>query len=103
MGVRPSSRARRGGLGRALVGCSGWSYKDWRGVVYPADLPQRRWFEHYASRFDTVELNATFYRLPAARTVESWAERAPTGFVYATKLGAFGTSFLFGFHSITSL
>ena len=36
------------------VGCSGWSYKDWRGVVYPAELPQRMWFDHYQQLFDTV-------------------------------------------------
>lgn len=77
--------------GNVRVGCSGWVYRDWRGTVYPEGLPQRRWFEHYASRFDTVELNATFYRLPTATTVERWAEQAPRGFVYAVKLGAFGS------------
>jgi uncharacterized protein YecE (DUF72 family) len=59
--------------------------------VYPADLPQRRWFEHYATRFDTVELNATFYRLPTPAAAESWGHQAPPGFVYAVKLGAFGS------------
>lgn len=77
--------------GSARVGCSGWSYRDWRGVVYPNDLPQRGWFGHYARLFDTVELNATFYRLPTATTVERWAADAPRGFVYAVKLGAFGS------------
>lgn len=73
------------------MGCSGWSYSDWRGLVYPAKLPQRRWFEHYSSRFDTVEINNTFYRLPPPSTVEAWAAQAPNGFVYALKVGAFGT------------
>ncbi len=50
--------------GRARVGCSGWSYADWRGLVYPVDLPTKDWFAAYAERFDTVELNTTFYRLP---------------------------------------
>jgi uncharacterized protein YecE (DUF72 family) len=77
--------------GTVRVGCSGWVYPDWRGTVYPSDLPQRRWFEAYAARFDTVELNTTFYRLPTAATVERWAEQAPDGFVYAAKLGAFGS------------
>ena len=77
--------------GRVRVGCSGWVYRDWRGTVYPADLPQRRWFESYATRFDTVELNATFYRLPTTTAVEHWAEQAPRGFVYAAKLGQFGS------------
>jgi len=82
------ARHRRGA---ARVGCSGWQYKDWRGIVYPPDLPARRWFEHYASRFDTVELNSTFYRLPKDSTVVAWREAAPAGFVYALKLGAFGS------------
>ncbi len=77
--------------GEARVGCSGWIYKDWRGIVYPAGLPQRRWFEHYATLFDTVEINNTFYRLPPASTVEAWAVQAPAGFVYALKLGQFGS------------
>ena len=77
--------------GKPRVGCSGWVYKDWRGIVYPKELPQRRWFEYYATRFDTVEINNTFYRLPPATTVEAWAKQAPAGFVYALKLGAFGS------------
>jgi uncharacterized protein YecE (DUF72 family) len=79
------------GTGEARVGCSGWIYKDWRGRFYPEDLPQRRWFEHYATVFDTVEINNTFYRLPPQSTVEAWAAQAPPGFVYAIKLGQFGT------------
>src|SRR3546814_17191253 len=75
----------------ARVGCSGWSYKEWRGVVYPADAPARRWFELYAERFDTVEINNTFYRLPEASTVEGWAAQAPPGFTYALKVGQFGS------------
>ena len=73
------------------MGCSGWSYKDWRGIVYPTELPQRRWFEHYQQLFDTVELNSTFYRLPRETTVEAWAEAAEPGFLYAVKMGAFGS------------
>jgi uncharacterized protein YecE (DUF72 family) len=77
--------------GEARVGCSGWSYKDWRGVVYPPDAPARTWFELYARRFDTVEINNTFYRLPDASTVERWAAQAPDGFCFAVKVGQFGT------------
>jgi uncharacterized protein YecE (DUF72 family) len=78
-------------VGRARVGCSGWSYSDWRGVTYPQDLPQREWFAYYAATFDTVELNTTFYRLPAVSTVEAWREAAPEGFCFALKVGQFGT------------
>jgi uncharacterized protein YecE (DUF72 family) len=59
--------------------------------VYPAELPQRAWFSHYAAQFDTVEINNTFYRLPPPPTVEAWAAQAPVGFTYALKLGAFGS------------
>lgn len=66
-------------------------YRDWRGIVYPEGLAQRRWFEHYATLFDTVEINNTFYRLPPASTAEGWAAQAPAGFTYALKLGQFGS------------
>ncbi|MBW3580489.1 MAG: DUF72 domain-containing protein [Actinobacteria bacterium] len=77
--------------GVALVGCSGWVYRHWRATVYPESLPQRRWFEHYATMFDTVEINNTFYRLPTVAAAEAWAAQAPPGFTYALKLGAFGS------------
>jgi uncharacterized protein YecE (DUF72 family) len=59
--------------------------------VYPDGLRPGEWFAHYATLFDTVEVDSTFYRLPAVATVEHWAHQAPTGFVYACKLGQFGT------------
>jgi uncharacterized protein YecE (DUF72 family) len=71
--------------GRAHVGCSGWQYRDWRGLVYPERLPQRRWFEHYATLFDTVEINNTFYRLPKESVLQHWAEQVPEGFSFAVK------------------
>jgi len=73
------------------IGCSGWQYKHWRGDFYPADLPQTQWLEHYAERFDTVEINNTFYRLPDATTFAAWGRRAPRGFVYAVKASRFLT------------
>jgi uncharacterized protein YecE (DUF72 family) len=73
------------------VGCSGWSYSDWRGRVYPESVPQRRWLEHYATLFDTVEVNATFYRLPRRETVEAWVERTPADFVFAVKASRYLT------------
>lgn len=78
-------------MARARVGCSGWMYRDWRGRVYPQSMPTREWFAHYTTLFDTVELNSTFYRLPSVAAVERWAAAAPPGFLYATKLGAFGS------------
>jgi uncharacterized protein YecE (DUF72 family) len=75
-------------VSRIRVGCSGWVYDDWREPVY-AGAPPRRWLEIYAEQFDTVEINATFYRLPAASTVEQWARRVPDGFVFCPKLGQY--------------
>ncbi|HET7487390.1 MAG TPA: DUF72 domain-containing protein [Acidimicrobiales bacterium] len=77
--------------GRALVGCSGWSYKDWRGPVYPEKAPAREWFGLYSRRFDTVEINNTFYRLPPPERFDGWRAQAPAGFVYAVKMGQFGS------------
>ncbi len=58
------------------VGCSGWFYWHWRGDFYPADLPTNEWFDHYAARFRTVELNAPFYSWPTVATVNSWVRQA---------------------------
>jgi uncharacterized protein YecE (DUF72 family) len=73
------------------VGCSGWDYKHWRELVYPKGLPVARWLEHYATLFDTVEVNATFYRLPVPRTVAGWVERTPPGFLFAVKASRYLT------------
>ena len=70
---------------RVLTGTSGWSYPAWKGSFYPRDLPATRFLEHYASRLATVEVNATFYRMPLARTLALWRAQAPAGFVFALK------------------
>jgi uncharacterized protein YecE (DUF72 family) len=73
------------------IGCSGWSYKDWRGRLYPEGLAQSRWLEHYAGVFDTVEVNNTFYRLPTEKAVAQWVERSPDGFCFAIKASRYLT------------
>ena len=73
------------------VGTSGWQYRDWRGRFYPEGLPQRRWLEHYATRFPTVEVNASFYHLPTAETFTHWRVATPPGFVIAPKMSRFVT------------
>jgi uncharacterized protein YecE (DUF72 family) len=73
------------------IGCSGWTYDDWKGPFYPAEVPDRARLEHYATRFDTAEINASFYRLPSEKTVEGWAGRVPAGFVFAWKVSRFIT------------
>ncbi len=74
-----------------LVGTSGWQYSDWRGVLYPPGVPQRRWLEHYAGRYATVENNGSFYRLPKAETFADWRARTPDGFVMAVKASRYLT------------
>jgi uncharacterized protein YecE (DUF72 family) len=78
-------------IGEARIGCSGWQYKHWRGAFYPADLPQSRWLAYYASTFDTVEINNTFYRLPEASAFAAWKKGVPPQFVYAVKASRFLT------------
>jgi uncharacterized protein YecE (DUF72 family) len=73
------------------VGCSGWNYGHWRERVYPKGLPPRRWLEHYATLFDTVEVNATFYRLPSRAAVANWVATSPPTFVFAIKASRYLT------------
>jgi uncharacterized protein YecE (DUF72 family) len=73
------------------IGTSGWQYRDWRAAFYPARLPTARWLEHYATRFATVEVNSTFYRLPVARSFVEWRDRTPDGFVFAVKASRYLT------------
>ena len=73
------------------IGCSGWQYRHWKKDFYPADLPPREWLEYYARRFDTVEVNNSFYRLPGAGVFESWRARTPVNFLFAVKASRFLT------------
>ena len=72
------------------VGCSGWQYASWRERFYPKGLPQRRWLEHYAQTFETVEVNATFYRLAKPDAVAAWLGQTPPDFIFTLK----GSQFL---------
>jgi len=67
------------------LGTSGWSYPGWKGPFYPPDLPSRQWLEFYASRFATVEINMTFYRLPKTGMLIGWRDRTPPGFLFTLK------------------
>jgi uncharacterized protein YecE (DUF72 family) len=74
------------------IGCSGWNYQHWRnGVFYPPRLPPRRWLEFYAGHFDTVEINATFYRLPREEAVAGWVRQTPADFLFAVKMSRYVT------------
>ena len=79
-------------MSEVRVGCSGWSYKHWRkGVFYPERLKARDELAYYASRFDTAELNGSFYRLPTEAAVAGWQATAPEGFLFAWKASRFIT------------
>lgn len=74
------------------IGCSGWNYAHWRnGVFYPPRCAPRNWLEFYARHFDTVEVNATFYRLPRPSAVQGWVDGSPEGFVLAVKMSRYVT------------
>ncbi|HLZ68317.1 MAG TPA: DUF72 domain-containing protein [Dehalococcoidia bacterium] len=68
------------------IGTQGWSYQDWVGPFYPAGTPSSDWLEVYAQRFDTVELDTTFYRAPSPALVRGWDAKTPDGFLFAAKL-----------------
>jgi uncharacterized protein YecE (DUF72 family) len=73
------------------IGCSGWMYDDWRGRLYPEHEPKRRWLELYAKRFDTVEVNSTFYRLARREAVAGWVRQTPPEFCFAVKASRYLT------------
>ena len=81
---RPSASSLKGSL---FVGCSGWFYWKWRGLFYPKSLPTSEWFKHYATRLDTVEINASFYSWPTIANVNAWKRQAgKRRFVYTVKV-----------------
>src|SRR4051812_32214438 len=69
---------------RIYIGTSGWVYKEWANDFYRGLKPKEH-FQHYVTRFPTVEINATFYRLPNLKMVHGWRMKAPPGFVFAVK------------------
>jgi uncharacterized protein YecE (DUF72 family) len=96
----PAGRPDRPVQGRVIerpinpvhIGCSGWQYRDWSGgAFYPPKLPQRRWLEHYASEFQTVEVNSTFYRLAKPDAVARWVSETPQGFLFTVKASRYMT------------
>ncbi len=72
-------------MAHAFVGTSGFDYQEWRPSFYPADLPRKQFLNYYASRFRSVELNNTFYRIPNAERIASWGEATPENFMFALK------------------
>jgi uncharacterized protein YecE (DUF72 family) len=71
---------------RIRLGTQGWNYQDWVGAFYPSGTRAADYLPVYARAFDTVEVDSTFYAVPAASTVRSWAERTPQGFLFSLKM-----------------
>ena len=78
-------------MGRLHIGTSGWSYKHWRDVFYPAGLPVSGQLSFYGVRFDTTEINSSFYRLPAPATVQNWKESVNRDFRFCPKISRWVT------------
>jgi uncharacterized protein YecE (DUF72 family) len=72
-------------MARTWIGTSGWSYTNWRGPFYPPGTKPREWLAFYAQHLRSVEINTTFYRLPAAAMLAGWHARTPAGFLFAIK------------------
>ena len=76
--------------GRIRLGTQGWNYDAWVGPFYPEGTRPGEFLRTYARAFDTVEVDSTFYAVPAAKTVKGWAERTPDGFTFALKMNTSG-------------
>jgi uncharacterized protein YecE (DUF72 family) len=70
---------------RVRVGTSGYNYPEWKGSFYPEEMKPALMLPYYAQRFSTVEINATFYRMPTPAAVEGWAKAVPDGFTFVLK------------------
>ncbi|MDX2001086.1 MAG: DUF72 domain-containing protein [Chitinophagales bacterium] len=69
----------------AYLGCSGYHYRDWRGQFYPEELPMKKWLPYYAERFNSVEINNSFYRLPTVKAFQGWYDQTPKHFLFTIK------------------
>jgi len=78
-------------MAKYRVGCSGFLYDSWRGAFYPESLAQKRWLSFYVGKFDTVELNVTFYRLLKKEAFERWHNETPPNFAFTLKGSRFIT------------
>ena len=68
------------------IGTSAFTANGWSGTFYPKGLSEREYLTYYATKFDTVEVDSTFYRTPALTTVKGWYSKTPIGFVFAAKV-----------------
>ncbi|MEO7961395.1 MAG: DUF72 domain-containing protein [Ginsengibacter sp.] len=68
-----------------FIGCSGFHYKEWKEVFYPQGLPQTKWFEFYATKFNTLEINSSFYKFPTLKSLQKWYSVSPADFRFSMK------------------
>ena len=68
-----------------FLGCSGFQYKDWKGIFYPEDITKKQWLSYYASVFNSVEINSTFYNFPKEETIKHWYNETPANFQFTFK------------------
>ncbi|MGC9049092.1 MAG: DUF72 domain-containing protein [Patescibacteria group bacterium] len=71
---------------KIFIGTSGWQYGHWQGIFYPENLPTKDWLNYYSQKFQTVEINSSFYHLPRKTTFENWAARVPEKFLFSIKV-----------------
>jgi len=73
------------------IGCSGWSYKEWKGLFYPENLAPAQYLAYYSEHFNTVEVNNTFYRLPSEKTMGAWYQKVSKKFKFSLKVNKYIT------------
>lgn len=67
------------------IGCSGYNYREWKGLFYPEDLPQSKWLDFYCQQYNTVEINASFYKMPTIKSLTTWYKKTPDNFLFSLK------------------
>ncbi|MBB5639266.1 uncharacterized protein YecE (DUF72 family) [Pedobacter cryoconitis] len=67
------------------IGCSGYYYKEWKDIFYPAGLPQKDWFGYYCQHFNTIEINSSFYKQPSLKSFNTWYDQSPADFLFTIK------------------
>jgi uncharacterized protein YecE (DUF72 family) len=77
----------------SYIGCSGYYYREWKGQFYPAGLPSTKWLGYYAEHFNTIEINATFYRMPTVKSLGIWYDGTPDDFAFTVKAPKLFTHF----------
>ena len=78
-------------MGDVRIGTSGWAYKDWNGPFYPDEVKARDRLAYISGRFPTLEINASFYRMPTDKAVASWRDQTPADFLFAWKASRYIT------------